>query len=84
MADYTKRMQILLSEEQNSFLRDLAERRGQSVGDLVRNAVDYAYRPAVHLNRARILEKLAERVYINNISMDDIVDRNSRSNGVEA
>lgn len=45
MADYTRRLHVLLSEEQFDFLNDLAHRHRRSVGELVREAIDHTYRP---------------------------------------
>ncbi|MCB1308120.1 MAG: hypothetical protein KDK30_08075 [Leptospiraceae bacterium] len=45
MADYTRRLHVLLSDEQFDFLNDLAQRHRRSVGELVREAIDHTYRP---------------------------------------
>ncbi len=42
---YTERLQILVTPEQRRKLESEAEHRGESVGSLVRKAVDAAYDP---------------------------------------
>jgi hypothetical protein len=46
---------MILSDRQHAFLADEAERTGLSMGELVRRAVDTAYRPEVR-PRVRGLE----------------------------
>lgn len=58
MAEYTERLQILLSPEQHAFLADLARRRRQSAGELVREAVFAAYRPSSNLRALQALRTL--------------------------
>lgn len=43
MPKYTKRTQVLLSEEQYTRLMREAQARGESMGSLIREAVDHAY-----------------------------------------
>ncbi|MEQ9363978.1 MAG: hypothetical protein RIF32_07040 [Leptospirales bacterium] len=64
MAEYTKRVQILLTDEQHDFLTELAEGRRRSVGDLVRTAFEEVYRPTASLREIRVLEHLRGQVYI--------------------
>lgn len=64
VADYTRRLQILLTEGQHEFLAQLAERRGQSVADLVRSAVQAAYAPQASLAELRVLDQLREAVFL--------------------
>ncbi len=64
VADYTRRLQILLTEGQHEFLTQLAERRGQSVADLVRSAVQAAYAPQASLTELRVLDQLREAVFL--------------------
>jgi hypothetical protein len=40
----SRRTQVILTDEQHAFLRGEAERTGLSMGELVRRALDYAYR----------------------------------------
>lgn len=58
MADLTRRIHILLSDEQYDFLRDLSEREGRPVGDLVRTAFESVYRPSTPIVPLRALEVL--------------------------
>src|SRR5688572_22146187 len=58
MADLTRRIHILLSDEQFEFLRDLSEREGRPVGDLVRSAFESVYRPSTPIVPLRALEVL--------------------------
>ncbi len=58
MADLTRRIHILLSDEQYEFLRDLSEREGRPVGDLVRTAFESAYRPSTPIVPLRAVEVL--------------------------
>lgn len=61
MADYTKRLQILLSEEQYAFIKETAKSRRISVGELIRNAVEEIYRPRISLRELQALSSLASR-----------------------
>ncbi len=45
VADLSQRFQILLTEEQYRFIKEKAAKSGQSASDLIRLAVDTAYRP---------------------------------------
>jgi hypothetical protein len=40
-----RRTHVMLTDEQHAFLRDESARTGLSIGELVRRALDYAYRP---------------------------------------
>ncbi|MCR9144491.1 MAG: hypothetical protein NXI24_19795 [bacterium] len=64
MADYTRRVQILLTEEQHDFLTGLAESRRRSVGDLVRTAFEEVYRPSASIRELQALERLGQHTYI--------------------
>jgi hypothetical protein len=41
----SRRTHVTLSDRQHAFLADEADRTGLSVAELVRRAIDYAYRP---------------------------------------
>lgn len=43
MPGYNKRTQVLLSEEQHKCLRSWSEQTGDSVGKLIRDAIDTSY-----------------------------------------
>ncbi len=58
MTELNRRFQILMSEEQMMFLKSLADQRGDSVGELVRKAVDQAYRPSVKAKYIKVLQDL--------------------------
>ncbi len=64
MAEYTRRLQILLSEEQHDFLQQLSERRRTSVGELVRRAVEEVYRPASSLSELQAIDRLRRRSFM--------------------
>lgn len=64
MAEYTKRVQILLTGEQHDFLAELSERRQRSVGDLVRTAFEEVYRPARSIRELQTLRNLQQTTYI--------------------
>ncbi len=55
---YTERLQILVTPEQRRKLESEAEHRGESVGSLVRKAVDAAYDPVDRDGRRRALGEL--------------------------
>jgi len=58
MADLTKRLQLLLSEEEYAFLKALAFEKKRSVAQLIRDAVVSTYRPSVSLSRKGVLREL--------------------------
>ncbi len=60
MQELNRRLQVLLSEEQFNFIKDIARQRGQSMGDIVRNAVDRVYRPSLPVESRQHLQKLRE------------------------
>ena len=64
MADYTRRLQVLLTDEQYDFLHQLAADRRQSVGELVRTAFEETYRPSQSIRELQVLQSLGERTYI--------------------
>ncbi len=70
VADYTRRLQILLTEGQHEFLTQLAERRGQSVADLVRSAVQAAYAPQASLTELRIIEQLRADAFLDSAALE--------------
>jgi len=51
MAIYTHRVQAVLTEEQYEMLRELAEKSGQPVSILVREAVEKVYFERIDLDR---------------------------------
>ena len=55
---YTERLQILVTPEERRKLESEAEHRGESVGSLVRKAVDAAYDPVDRDGRRRALGEL--------------------------
>lgn len=70
VADYTRRLQILLTEGQHEFLNELAERRGQSVADLVRSAVQAAYAPQASLTELRVLDQLRAAAFLDESALN--------------
>ncbi len=70
MAEYTRRVQILLTDEQHEFLTGLADRRRRSVGDLVRSAFEEVYRPAASIREFQSLRVLEQHLYIEETPAD--------------
>lgn len=64
MAEYTRRVPILLTDEQYDFLQNLSERRRRSVADLVRTAFEEVYRPAQSIRELQSLRHLQQHTYI--------------------
>lgn len=64
MAEFTKRLQVLFTEEEYNFLKNLSKEKRRSVGDLIRDAVSRIYRPSVPLANKRALETIREREYL--------------------
>ena len=65
MAEYNKRLQILLTEEQHDFLHSMAASTGQSVGELVRAACEQVYRPHSSVRELQALQFLKDHpVYL--------------------
>lgn len=63
MAELNRRLQLLLSEEQFSFYKQLSEQRGQPVSELIRLAMDEVYRPASNLRPLQALHKIRASDY---------------------
>ncbi len=74
MAELTRRLQILLSQEQFDFLKDLSARRDTSVGDLIRYAVDRTYRPSSSLVKLQVLHELRQNRFVESDSLDTLLE----------
>ena len=72
MADYTRRLQILLTEEQFQFLKELSHQKRRSVGDLIRDSVDQAYRPSSSLAHLRVIGELRSASFIKGATLEEI------------
>lgn len=60
MPHYNKRLQILLSEDQFHFLKDLSERNNRPVADIIREAVEKVHRPSSNYGIIRFLSDRLE------------------------
>ena len=59
MPTFTKRVQVLLSPQQLQRLQDIADARGESVGALIRQAVDMVYLKGDHERRRDAVRRMA-------------------------
>ena len=64
MAELTRRLQLLLDPDQMEHLQAIAKQRRKSVAELIREAVDRAYRPRSNLQALRVLDELRDRHWI--------------------
>jgi hypothetical protein len=64
MAELTKRLQILLTEEEFQYLKNLSHEKRRSVGDLVRSAVARTYRPSTSVSQLWALKDIQENEYL--------------------
>lgn len=78
MADYTRRLHVLLSDEQFDFLNDLAHRHRRSVGELVREAIDHTYRPVTDTAPLLAVRTLRDHLRCN-LSYDQIMANDSKN-----
>lgn len=60
MPAYTRRLHILISEEQFDLLELLSQRQGCSVAELVRQAIDNALQPRSSIQELQALKKLPQ------------------------
>lgn len=81
MADYTRRLQVLLTEEQFQFLKDLSRQKRRSVGDLIRDSVDRAYRPSSSLAHLRVVGELRSASFLKGISLEDMQPGSAKRQG---
>lgn len=75
VADLNRRLQILLSEEQFAFLKELSSKTKRPVGDLVRMAVEKVYRPSTDIQKIRIIESFRDRAVTEEESMAEIKNK---------
>ena len=59
MPTLTKRVQVLLSPQQLQRLQDIADARGESVGALIRQAVEMVYLQGDHERRRDAVRRMA-------------------------
>jgi len=64
MAELTKRLQILMTEEEFQFLKHLSGEKRRSVGDLVRQAVARTYRPSSSVSQLWALKDIEENTFL--------------------
>ncbi len=72
MADLTRRLQVLLTGEQFDFLKETSRSKKKPVGDLVRQAIERAYRPSSSTALIPVLEELKDIKFIKETSVDEI------------
>lgn len=65
MADLNQRLQILLTEEQMNFVKNLSRETGKSTGELIRTALDQTFRPEdPFIDRIRLLQRIAKEDFL--------------------
>lgn len=70
MAEYTRRVQILLTDEQHEFLQELSRTRRRSVGELLRIAFEEVYRPVQSIRELQALHDLGRRSFLSDSDSD--------------
>lgn len=75
MAELNRRLQLLLSDEQFEFLKQLSEQSGQSVSELIRRAVEETFRPASNVRALGTLRKMRETPYLPEIDSNELMGR---------
>ncbi len=60
MPSYTRRLHILVSEEQFHLLESLAEKNRTSLAELVRHAIETTFQPASSTKQLQALKKLSK------------------------
>ncbi|MDH5655475.1 MAG: hypothetical protein OEZ34_06175 [Spirochaetia bacterium] len=69
MAELTRRVQILMTDEEYDFLKSLSDEKRRSVGDLIRSAVAKQYRPSSSVAHLWALDEIKDTVYLNEDSL---------------
>ena len=72
MADLTRRVHILLKEDQWEYLKNLSELRQKPVGELMREAVESAYRPRSDARARFALKNLGETAFLEDQNLSEL------------
>jgi predicted DNA-binding protein len=75
MAELNRRLQLLLSDEQFDFLKNLSDQSGQSVSELIRRAVEETFRPASNVRALGGLRKLRATDYLPEIPVTRLLEQ---------
>jgi len=81
MAEYTRRLQLLLKEEQLNTLKEIAGRRNISTAELIRETVEEVYRPRSEIQALNALSSLRKLSFIEEFSWSEILAGRGRRDG---
>lgn len=72
---YNQRLQILLTEDQLTFLKKTADERGRSVAEIIREAVELVYHPRSGFQALSALRILGEKSILGPKTWSDLKER---------
>ncbi len=68
-----KRFNILLTDEEFSFLKEISKNENKPVSEILRNAVDYLYKPKSNIEIIQVLEKFYNKNYLGSFNFESFI-----------